>query len=69
MKLWLLVRKTKKVVQQWATPGQVNAPSRNCAQRSSGVTTGPADPASGGGTLGGRHFEDLLKELANLCLI
>ena len=34
----------------------------------SGVTTGPANPArgGGGGTLGGRHFEDLFKKLAKI---
>ena len=42
----------------------------------SGATTGPADPAcsgggggGGGSTLGGQHFQDLLRELANSCPI
>ena len=32
---------------------------------SSGAATGPANPASRGSTQGGRHFEDLFKELSN----
>ena len=31
----------------------------------SGVATGPVNPARGGGIHGGRHFDDLLNELAN----